>query len=107
MPSRNDRGGPTDERVGYYSEVESSMVRDLASDWLHEMTKSEDAQPSSKRREAALPAVTNPTPYSNDYSKFRRVEAEMKAKEEDDAKRAKEAEELREAQQRCPLDHEH
>ncbi|KAF4734040.1 hypothetical protein FOZ63_004609 [Perkinsus olseni] len=107
MPSRNDQGGSTGERVDFYSEVESSMVKELAADWLHDKTKSEDAQPSSKRTEAALPPVTNPTPYSNDYSKFRRMEAEMKVKEEDDAKKAKEEEELREAQQRCPLDHEH
>ncbi|EER19354.1 fk506 binding protein, putative [Perkinsus marinus ATCC 50983] len=57
--------------------------------------------------EKALPTVTNPTPYSNDYSKFQRMEAEMKAKEEAELEMAKREEDLRQAQERCPLDHEH
>ncbi|KAF4678028.1 hypothetical protein FOL47_006979 [Perkinsus chesapeaki] len=81
----------------------------LQGDWLNEKAKSKVSDELSECKADAplLPTVTNPSPYSNDYSKFRRMEAEMKSKDEADAKKAKLEEQLQEAKERCPLDHEH
>lgn len=116
MSTHKDHSGGS---ACYFTENESCMIRELAGDWLNEKVYKDESASTTDQldqicpsllcsaSEKALPTVTNPTPYSNDYSKFQRMEAEMKAKEEAELEMAKREEDLRQAQERCPLDHEH